>query len=190
MITPPVRSRCRTLPHNLVLSRMHFTVHAARRPPHDASRLVHAIPAWSVNTRRAPSRRRRHARVCGHTTRGMHEVSTHLPRRSYFSMIATPHPRSGGLCGVHGERRSLVHGFEEVEPDGCLPAGERGNEGGHRRRARPSHRPRVPRDAVRPDLRRYLSGETRSSVEIMVGLAYTYPTSHLEPEKIPRGGRR
>ena len=40
--------------------------------PHGASRLVQAMPAWSVKSRRAPSRHCRDARVYGHTTTVMH----------------------------------------------------------------------------------------------------------------------
>ena len=39
-----------------VFSRMQLTLHTARPTPHGASRLVQAVPAWSVKTRRAPSR--------------------------------------------------------------------------------------------------------------------------------------
>ena len=35
-----------------VLGRMQFTLHATRRAPHGASRLVQAMSAWSVKTRR------------------------------------------------------------------------------------------------------------------------------------------
>ena len=62
-----------------VLRRMQFTLHAARRTPHGASRLVHAISAWLVKTRRAPSRHSRDARVYGHTTTAMHKLSTPPP---------------------------------------------------------------------------------------------------------------
>ena len=42
--------------------------------PHGASRLVLAVSAWSVKTRRAPSRHCRDARrVHGHTTTAMHD---------------------------------------------------------------------------------------------------------------------
>ena len=37
-----------------VLSRMQLTLHATRPTPHGASRLVQAMSAWSVKTRRAP----------------------------------------------------------------------------------------------------------------------------------------
>ena len=49
-------------PRPLVRSRMQLTLHATRRTPHDASRLMQGIPAWSMKTRRAPSRHRRDAR--------------------------------------------------------------------------------------------------------------------------------
>ena len=48
---------------SVVLGRMKFTLHATRRTPHGASRLVQAMPAWLVKTRRAPSRHSRDARV-------------------------------------------------------------------------------------------------------------------------------
>ena len=59
----------------VVLSRMQLTLHLARPTPHGASPLVQAIPTWSVKTRRAPSRRCRDARVYGHTTTAMHNMS-------------------------------------------------------------------------------------------------------------------
>ena len=58
---------------------MQFTLHATRRTPHGASRLVQAISAWLVKTRRAPSRHSRDARVYGHTTKAMHKLSTPPP---------------------------------------------------------------------------------------------------------------
>ena len=59
---------------------MQFTLHATRRTPHRASRLVQAMPAWLVKTRRAPSRRSRHSRVYGLATTAMHKLSTPPPR--------------------------------------------------------------------------------------------------------------
>ena len=59
-----------------VLGRMQFTLHATRRTPHGASRLVQATSASLVKTRRAPSRHSRDARVYGHTTTAMHKLST------------------------------------------------------------------------------------------------------------------
>ena len=50
-----------------VLGRMKLTLHATRRTPHGASRLVQAMPAWLVKTRHAPSRHGRDARVYSHT---------------------------------------------------------------------------------------------------------------------------
>ena len=62
-----------------VLGRMQFTFHAARQTPHGASRLVLAMSAWLMKTRRAPSGHSRDARVYGHTTTAMHELSTPPP---------------------------------------------------------------------------------------------------------------
>ena len=59
--------------------RMQFTLHATRRAPHDASRLVQAMSAWLVKTRRAPARHSRDARIYGHTTTAMHKLSTPTP---------------------------------------------------------------------------------------------------------------
>ena len=51
-----------------------------RRAEHlTASRLVQAMSAWLVKTRRAPSLHSRDARVYGHTTTAMHKQSTPLP---------------------------------------------------------------------------------------------------------------
>ena len=47
----------------MVLTRMQLTLDATHRTPQGSSRLVHAMPAWSVKTRRAPSRRGRDARI-------------------------------------------------------------------------------------------------------------------------------
>ena len=47
----------------------------ARPAPHGASRLVQAKSAWSVKTRHAPSRHCRDARVYGHTTTAMHDMT-------------------------------------------------------------------------------------------------------------------
>ena len=76
-----------TGPHSLesptppltTIGKMQFTLHATRRTPHRASRLVQAMSAWLVKTRRAPSRHSRNARVYGHTTTAMHKLSTPPP---------------------------------------------------------------------------------------------------------------
>ena len=73
-----------------VLGRMQFTLHATRRPPLGASRLVQAMSAWCVKTRRAPSRHSRDARVYSHTTTAMHKLSTPPPR--YRSLAHSPFP--------------------------------------------------------------------------------------------------
>ena len=62
-----------------VLSRMQLTLHATRRTPHVVPRLVQAMSAWSVKTRRLPSRHCKDARAYGHTTTAMHDMSTPPP---------------------------------------------------------------------------------------------------------------
>ena len=54
-------------------SKMQLTFYATRRTPHGASCLVHAISAWSVKTRRAPSWHCRDARVNSLETTAVHE---------------------------------------------------------------------------------------------------------------------
>ena len=68
----------------VVLGRMQFTLHATRRTPHGVSRLVQAMSAWLVKTRRFPCRHSREVRVYGHMTTAMHKLSTlsHLPSSS------------------------------------------------------------------------------------------------------------
>ena len=70
-----------------VIGRMQFTLHATRGPPHGASRLAQAISAWLMKTRRAPSRHSRDAKVCGHKTTIMHELSTPHSIRPSFAKI-------------------------------------------------------------------------------------------------------
>ena len=62
-----------------VLSGMQLTLHATRPSPHGASRLVQAMSAWSVKTRRVSPRHCRYARFYGHTTAAMHDMSTPSP---------------------------------------------------------------------------------------------------------------
>ena len=74
---------------NVVLGRMQLTLHATHPTPHGASRLVQAMSAWSVKTRRAPSRHCRDARVYGHTTTAMHDMSTLPPTPSPAARIVS-----------------------------------------------------------------------------------------------------
>ena len=55
---------------------MQLTLHATRRSPHGASRLVRAMSTWLAKTRRAPSRHCWDARVCDHKTSAVHDMST------------------------------------------------------------------------------------------------------------------
>ena len=61
---------------SVFFSRMQLTLHETHPTPHGASRLVQAMSAWSVKTRRAPSRHCRDARVYGHTTTACINMST------------------------------------------------------------------------------------------------------------------
>ena len=71
-----------------VLGRIQFTLHATRRTPHGASRLVQAMSAWLVKTRRAPSRHTKGARAYCHTTMAMHKLSTPPPSKKGLPAIA------------------------------------------------------------------------------------------------------
>ena len=62
-----------------ILSGMRLALHATRPSPHGASRLVQAMSAWSVKTRRVSPRHCRYARFYGHTTAAMHDMSTPSP---------------------------------------------------------------------------------------------------------------
>ena len=59
----------------MVFSKVQLTLHETRRTPHGASRLVQAMSAWLVKTRRAPSRHSRDARVDSLRSTAMHEMS-------------------------------------------------------------------------------------------------------------------
>ena len=99
-----------------VLSRVQLTLHATRRTLHGVSRSGQAISSWSVKTRRAPSQHCRDARVYGHTTTVMLDMSTpplSPPRahrllrvRSYILLIGDGArcrlPGSGVLSGPSG----------------------------------------------------------------------------------------
>ena len=81
----------------VVFSRVQLTLHVNRRTPQDASRLVQVLSAWSVETRRAPSRHHREVRVYDHTTKPMHfiEHNLRLSQREllYHVMFLLMHPR-------------------------------------------------------------------------------------------------
>ena len=68
---------------------MQLTLHATRRTPHGASRLVQAMSAWSVKTRHAPCRH------CGVV--GMRGSMVMRPRPCMNIEYAPPPPVAGGL---------------------------------------------------------------------------------------------
>ena len=63
------------VPHTRFLVGLSLTLHATRRTPHGASRVVQALSAWSVTTRHTPFRYCRDARVYvySHTTTTTHD---------------------------------------------------------------------------------------------------------------------
>ena len=61
-----------------VLRRMQLILHATRRTPHGASCLVLSMSAWSVETRRTPSRHCSDAGGYAHTTTAMRD-NEHTP---------------------------------------------------------------------------------------------------------------
>ena len=75
----------------VVLSRVQTTVRATRRTPYGASCLVHAMSAWSVETRRAPPRHCMDARVNGLKTTATQGKST-PPRIQTPITICNPPP--------------------------------------------------------------------------------------------------
>ena len=92
---------------------MQRTRHGARRTPRGASRLVQAVSAWSVKTRRAPSRRCRDARVYGHATTAMHD-SEYTPSRGLKStdgLIDRPADRTANGTTVISQASSMKRTF-------------------------------------------------------------------------------
>ena len=92
-ISKKVRTRCGSPPRKwFLVGRSSALVRVTEQTPHSASRLVHAMRAWSVKIRRAPSRRCRRARVCGHfETPATHDVSTARfpPAAPFWRPLAT-----------------------------------------------------------------------------------------------------
>ena len=109
-----------------VLGRMQFALHATRRTPYGASRLVQALSAWLMKTRRAPSRHSRDARVYGHKTTAMHKLSTPppSPTKAYghttttMHKLITPPPPPSPNCPfyIHPQLyRKPGHKLEQIE---------------------------------------------------------------------------
>ena len=78
-ISEKVGTRCRSPCYERFVEGCSSPFLRPRRTPHGASRLVRAMPACLVKTRRAPSRHSKEARVYGHTTTVMHNLSTPPP---------------------------------------------------------------------------------------------------------------
>ena len=92
ILIPPLR---KNPPQEAVLGWMQLTLHATRRTPRGASRLVLAMSASSVKTGRAPSRHRTDARVYGPTTKAMH-------------VIEYPPPSSSSVYGLAQAQRNHI----------------------------------------------------------------------------------
>ena len=88
-----------------VLARMQFTLHATRRTPLSASRLVQAMSAWLVKTRRAPFWHSRDARVYGHTTAAMHKLS-----RLHSSPPVSPPAKQAEVTISNQLLRNIIYG--------------------------------------------------------------------------------
>ena len=99
-----------------VLNGMQLTLRATRLTPHGASRLVQAMSTWSVETRRAPFRHRRDARVYGHTTTARHDMSV-PPPRLYMFLVVKPDVLRPGAIGIRGSMitRSMTTAMQENE---------------------------------------------------------------------------
>ena len=67
------------------------------------------MPAWLVKTRRAPSRHSRDARVFGHTTTVMHEISTPPPPLAPPCPRPRPRPRPPSTVFLLFPSSSLFH---------------------------------------------------------------------------------
>ena len=92
---PPRPAKCA---FQVVLSSIKLTLHATRRTPHGVSRLVHAMPAWSVKTRHAPSQ---HCRMRGsipyrHTTTAY--VSNEHTHPNLFCVVLHPTNDESAKC--------------------------------------------------------------------------------------------
>ena len=97
---------------------MQFTLHATRRTPHGASRLVQAMSAWLVKTRRAPSRHSRDARVYGHTTTAINKLSAPPPQKKNAAIapistfkFATQETQNIPLCATHVRSSMYIQRF-------------------------------------------------------------------------------
>ena len=105
-------SRCKSA-SKAVLSRTRLTRHATRPTPHGASRLVQAMCAWSVKTRRAPS----HcwdAKGYGHTTTAMHDVKYPPPLLLHtgyqvYIFLGFPSSSAGSIAPSLGSQSSLLN---------------------------------------------------------------------------------
>ena len=115
IISLKLSSMCKSA-SRAVLSRMQLTLLATRRTPRGASRLVQAMTAWSVRTRRAPSRHFRDARVHGHTTTALYVVEYTPPPDPDWCFThphPDPHPPISATCVEQHRHSGRGQGVEE-----------------------------------------------------------------------------
>ena len=94
---------------------MQLTLHTARPTSQGDSRLGQAMSAWSVKTRHATSRPCTDARVYGHTTTAMHNMSTPPPA------LTSPLVRGGGASRRHKSKASTRCTSVTISPRTCMP---------------------------------------------------------------------
>ena len=94
-----------------VISRVQLILQSAHRAPHGALRLVQAMSAWSVKTRRAPTRHRRDARV---------SMNMAISPRPCMT-ISTPPPVVTSYLVLH----HLHHLMELVLKEARVPSNQR-----------------------------------------------------------------
>ena len=96
--------------------------------PHGASHVVQAVSAWSVKTRRVPSRHCRDATVYGRVTTTMHHMITPPPPYSLSSLrnfnstpalvaLTLPYPSHTASTSV---RIPLINGMFALAGDSCM----------------------------------------------------------------------
>ena len=102
----------------VVLDRMQLTLRASRQTPHGASRLVQAMPAWLVKTRRASSRHCRDARAAPPTP---HPPHTHALYPSPPSRhLSASHAILSRMQFILRANRGTPQGRFELPSRACL----------------------------------------------------------------------
>ena len=119
---------------------MRLTLHATRRTPHGASRLVQAIPTRSVNTRRATSWHYSYAKIYRHKNTAKHDMSTNPPALATAS--ADCYSNVDRRQHKHSETRRVVYSGRPllsvtIPPLPAAPIKRSSSKTGHLQRPRP-----------------------------------------------------